>query len=233
MSFARLAPHRPSTRTDGGEQWDGDVLDWMCIGSSRRSRSGRTAGSATQARSSIVGEALRVFADSLGPEDEIAIEATCNTHAIVRAARVAGGAGDRVEPDEDQGDRGGESQDRQGRRRGPRRAARGRLSAVGVGCRRGDACVASAGRAARATRAPAHPAQEPGAGDPHRNLVERCPFSICSASRAALARRAAPSGDEEQAVDALLRQLDFHGQELRIIDAALGRIALERRMSSG
>jgi hypothetical protein len=26
-----------------------------------------------------------VFADSLGPEDEVAIEATCNTHALVRA----------------------------------------------------------------------------------------------------------------------------------------------------
>ena len=33
----------------------------------------------------ICGESLRVFADSLGPEDEVAIEATCNTHAIVRA----------------------------------------------------------------------------------------------------------------------------------------------------
>jgi hypothetical protein len=30
------------------------------------------------------------------------------------------------------------------------------------------------------------------------------------------------------AIEALLRQLDFHGQELRIIDAALGRAALER-----
>jgi hypothetical protein len=30
-----------------------------------------------------------------------------------------------------------------------------------------------------------------------------------------------------QAVDALLRQLDFHGQELRIIDAALAKIALD------
>ena len=29
-------------------------------------------------------ETLRIFADSLGPEDEVAIEATCNTHAIVR-----------------------------------------------------------------------------------------------------------------------------------------------------
>jgi transposase len=33
----------------------------------------------------ICAERLRVFADSLGPEDEVAIEATCNTHAIVRA----------------------------------------------------------------------------------------------------------------------------------------------------
>ena len=32
----------------------------------------------------IGGEAIRMFADSLGPEDEVAIEATCYTHAIVR-----------------------------------------------------------------------------------------------------------------------------------------------------
>ena len=32
----------------------------------------------------LTAEALRVFCDSLGPEDEVAIEATCNTHAIVR-----------------------------------------------------------------------------------------------------------------------------------------------------
>ncbi len=30
-------------------------------------------------------ETLRIFAEGLGPEDEVAIEATCNTHAIVRA----------------------------------------------------------------------------------------------------------------------------------------------------
>jgi transposase len=36
-------------------------------------------------------EAIRVFADSLLPTDEVAIEATCNTHAIVKliASRVA------------------------------------------------------------------------------------------------------------------------------------------------
>src|SRR3954464_5923514 len=29
-------------------------------------------------------EGLRLFADSLAPTDEVALEATCNTHAIVR-----------------------------------------------------------------------------------------------------------------------------------------------------
>jgi transposase len=39
----------------------------------------------------LTDEGLRIFADSLGPEDEMAIEATCNTHAIVRLieSRVA------------------------------------------------------------------------------------------------------------------------------------------------
>jgi hypothetical protein len=32
----------------------------------------------------LTADALRVFCDSLCPEDEVAIEATCNTHAIVR-----------------------------------------------------------------------------------------------------------------------------------------------------
>ena len=35
----------------------------------------------------LTAEALRVFCDSLGPEDEVAVEATCNTHAIVRLIR--------------------------------------------------------------------------------------------------------------------------------------------------
>lgn len=38
--------------------------------------------------------------------------------------------------------------------------------------------------------------------------------------------------DEELAVQALLRQLDFPARRLRIIDAALGRIALGSRRSS-
>jgi transposase len=35
-------------------------------------------------RIALSDEALRIFADSLGPEDEVAIEATCNTQAVVR-----------------------------------------------------------------------------------------------------------------------------------------------------
>jgi transposase len=63
----------------------------------------------------------------------------------------------------------------------------------------------------------------------HRNLVARCPLSDMFGvkGRCWLANQTLPA-DEEHAVQALLRQLDFHGQELRIIDAHLGRIALER-----
>jgi transposase len=63
----------------------------------------------------------------------------------------------------------------------------------------------------------------------HRNLIARCPFADLFGIKggAWMAVQDLP-GDERQAVEALLRQLDFQGQELRIIDAALGRIALER-----
>jgi transposase len=74
-----------------------------------------------------------------------------------------------------------------------------------------------------------HPAQEPGAGDPQRNLIPRCPpadlFGV--KGRCWLSDQHLPA-DEELAIDALLRRIDFHAQELRIIDAALGRVALER-----
>ena len=61
----------------------------------------------------------------------------------------------------------------------------------------------------------------------HRNLVPRCPAAdlFGHKGRRWLAEQVLPA-DERQAVAALLRQLDFHGQELRIIDAELGRVAL-------
>jgi transposase len=63
----------------------------------------------------------------------------------------------------------------------------------------------------------------------HRNLIPRCPAAdlFGTKGRAWLAAQDLPR-DEHQAVEALLRQLDFHGQELRIVDAELGRVGLER-----
>jgi transposase len=63
----------------------------------------------------------------------------------------------------------------------------------------------------------------------HANLVPRCPaadlFGI--KGRAWLAEQDLPA-DEQAAVSALLRQLDFHAEELRLIDRDLGRVALGR-----
>jgi transposase len=63
----------------------------------------------------------------------------------------------------------------------------------------------------------------------HRNLVPRCPAAdlFGRKGRAWLAEQELPA-DERQAVAALLRQLDFAGEELRLIDAELGRVGLER-----
>ena len=108
----------------------------------------------------LTAEALRVFCDSLGPEDEVAIEATCNTHAIVRL----------IKP---------------------------------------------------------HVAQVQAIL--HRNLIARCPATDLFGVKGHcwLANQHLPT-DEELAIDALVRQVDFHAQELRIIDAPLGRAALQR-----
>jgi hypothetical protein len=81
----------------------------------------------------MTAEALKVFADSLAATDEVALEATGNTNAIVRAlrgkvARIVVG-----KPAEDPGDRRGQGQDRQGRRGDPGPTAGRRLPAGGVG----------------------------------------------------------------------------------------------------
>jgi transposase len=63
----------------------------------------------------------------------------------------------------------------------------------------------------------------------HRNLIPRCPaadlFGI--KGRNWLAEQQLPV-DEQAAAAALLRQLDFHGDELRLIDRDLGQVALGR-----
>jgi len=61
----------------------------------------------------------------------------------------------------------------------------------------------------------------------HRNLVPRCPAAdlFGRKGRAWLAAQELPA-DERQAVGALLRPLDFHAEELALIDAALAESAL-------
>jgi transposase len=57
--------------------------------------------------------------------------------------------------------------------------------------------------------------------------VSRCPAAdlFGHKGRARLAEQPLPP-DEHRAVGALLRQLDFHAEELRVIDAELGRAGL-------
>jgi transposase len=63
----------------------------------------------------------------------------------------------------------------------------------------------------------------------HRNLVPRCPASDLFGikGRVWLADQLLPP-DEKATATALLRQLDFHGEELSLIDGDLARIALGR-----
>jgi transposase len=63
----------------------------------------------------------------------------------------------------------------------------------------------------------------------HRNLVPRCPAAdlFGRKGRRWLAQQDLPP-DELAAATALLRQLDFHAEELRLIDTDLGQAALAR-----
>ena len=177
----------------------------------------------------ITGEGLGVFADSLGPEDEVAIEATCNTHAIVRVieprvARVVVSnpmktrAIAEAKVKTDKVDAGILAQ----------LLAADYLPGVWVADEATHALRRQVARRAHIVRQRTRLKNQVQA-ILHRNLISRCPFSDLFGikGRAWLAEQDLP-GDERQSVEALLRQLDFQGQELRIIDAALGRIALER-----
>ncbi len=63
----------------------------------------------------------------------------------------------------------------------------------------------------------------------HRNLIPRCPAAdlFGHKGRAWLAEQDLPP-DEQAAAVALLRQLDFHAEELRLLDTDLGQVGLGR-----
>lgn len=177
----------------------------------------------------ICGESLRVFADSLGLEDEVAIEATCNTHAIVRAIepRVA-----RVVVSNPMKTRAiAEAKVKTDKVDAAVLAellAADYLPSVWVADEATQALRRQVARRTQLVRQRTRIKNQIQA-ILHRNLVARCPFSDLFGvkGRCWLNDQHLPP-DEHFAVEALLRQLDFHGQELRIIDAQLGRIALER-----
>ena len=175
----------------------------------------------------LTAEALRVFADSLGPEDEVAIEATCNTHAIVRlieprVARVVVSnpmktrAIAEAKVKTDKVDAAVLCQ----------LLAADYLPSVWVADEATHALRRQVARRANIVRQRTRLKNQVQA-ILHRNLIPRCPMTDLFGvkGRCWLADQYLPP-DEEVAIEALLRQLDFHAQELRIIDASLGRAAL-------
>lgn len=177
----------------------------------------------------LTDEGLRVFVDSLGPEDEVAVEATCNTHAIVRliephVARVVVSNSQKTRAIAEAKVK----TDKVDAEVLAQLLAADYLPSVWVADQAIQALRRQASRRAHIVRQRTRLKNQVQAVL-HRNLIARCPaadlFGI--KGRCWLANQPLPA-DEEFAVEALLRQLDFHAQELRIIDAALGRIALER-----
>ena len=177
----------------------------------------------------LTAEALRVFCDSLGPKDEVAIEATCNTHAIVRLLRpyVA-----RVVVSNPRKTRAiAEAKVKTDKVDAAILAellAADFLPSVWVADEATHALRRQVARRANIVRQRTRLKNQVQA-ILHRNLIPRCPaadlFGI--KGRSWLANQDLPM-DEQVAVDALLRQIDFHAQELRIIDAALAHVALAR-----
>jgi transposase len=172
-------------------------------------------------------EALRVFADSLGPEDEVAVEATCNTQAIVRLIE---GHVARVVVSNPQKTRAiAEAKvktDKVDAQVLAQLLAADYLPSVWVADQATQALRRQVARRAHIVRQRTRLKNRVQA-ILHRNLIPRCPAAdlLGIKGRCWLANQ--PLGaDEQLAVEALLRQLDFHARELRIIDAELGRVAL-------
>ena len=174
-------------------------------------------------------EALRVFADSLLPTDEVAIEATGNTHAIAKliAPRVA-----RVVISNPMKTRAiAEAKvktDKVDAKILAQLLAADYLPAVWMADESTQALRRQVARRAHIVRQRTRLKNQV-QSILHRNLVPRPPVADLFGvkGRCWLANQPLPP-DEALAVEALLRQLDFHGQELRIIDASLGRIGIER-----
>ena len=172
-------------------------------------------------------EGLRAFADSLAPTDEVALEATCNTHAI---AKLLEGRVARVVISNPQKTRAiAEAKVKTDHVHAARLAellAADYLPGVWLADDQTHALRRQVARRAHIVKQRTRLKNQVQA-ILHRNLIPRCPAAdlFGHKGRRWLAEQVLPA-DERQAVAALLRQLDFHGHELRIIDAELARVAL-------
>jgi transposase len=173
--------------------------------------------------------AMRLFAQSLARTDEVALEATCNTHAIARllerhVARVvvSNPAKTRAIAEAKV------KTDRVDAQVLAQLLAAGFLPSVWLPDDETHALRRQVARRAHIVRQRTRLKNGVHA-ILHRNLVPRCAAAdlFGRKGRAWLAEQELPR-DEAQAVAALLRQLDFAGEELRLIDLELGRVGLQR-----
>jgi len=174
-------------------------------------------------------EALRLFAGSLCELDEVALEATCNTHAIARLlerhvgrvvvsnpAKTRAIAEAKVKTDKVDAQVLAEL------------LAANYLPGVWLADDETQSLRRQVARRAHIVRQRTR-LKNRVQSILHRNLIPRCPAAdlFGRKGRIWLAEQELPV-DERQALEALLRQLDFHGEELGLIDADLAKVALAR-----
>src|SRR6202521_3878461 len=172
-------------------------------------------------------EALRLFAGSLCEQDEVALEATCNTHAIARLLERHVGRVVVSNPTKTRAIAEAKVKtDKVDAQVLAQLLAAGFLPSVWLADDETQALRRQVARRAHIVRQRTR-LKNRVQSILHRNLVPRCPAAdlFGHKGRAWLAEQDLPA-DERQAVEALLRELDFHGQELAIIDAQLSQIAL-------
>jgi transposase len=172
-------------------------------------------------------EDLRIFAQGLGPDDEVALEATGNTWAI--ATLLASRAGRVVVSNPAKTRAIAEAKvktDKVDAAILAQLLAADFLPAVWLPDEATNALRRQVIRRAGLVRQRTRGKNQIHA-ILHRNLVPRCPASdlFGHKGRRWLAEQQLPA-DERTAVAALLREVDFHGEELRLIDRELGRVAL-------
>jgi transposase len=174
-------------------------------------------------------EALRLFADSLCDQDEVAIEATCNTRAIARLLEQHVGRVVVSNPMKTRAIAEAKVKtDKVDARVLAELLAANYLPGVWIADDETQALRRQVARRAHIVRQRTR-LKNRVQSILHRNLIPRCPAAdlFGRKGRAWLAEQDLPL-DERQAAEALLRQLDFHGEELKLIDAELARVALGR-----